>query len=103
MGHSVHTAGNGIEALKSMRLSTFDCVLMDVQMEVMDGLEATKNIRSDVSKFFDPKIPIVAMTAYAMCGDRERFLMAGMNDYISKPFDRNHLAQVLSGIDLKRK
>jgi len=41
------------------------------------------------------------MTAYAMCGDRERFIMAGMNDYISKPFDRNHLAQVLSGIDLK--
>lgn len=103
MGHSVHTAGNGIEALESMRLSTFDCVLMDVQMEVMDGLEVTKNIRSDVSKFFDPKIPIVAMTAYAMCGDRERFIMAGMNDYISKPLDRNHLAQVLSDIGLKKK
>jgi two-component system CheB/CheR fusion protein len=103
MGHSVHTANNGIEALKSMRLSTFDCVLMDVQMEVMDGLEATKNIREDVSKFFDPKIPIVAMTAYAMCGDRERFLMAGMNDYISKPFDRENLAQVLGGIDVKNR
>jgi two-component system CheB/CheR fusion protein len=101
MGHTVQTAGNGIEALESMRNSTFDCVLMDVQMEVMDGLEATKNIRSDVSKFFDPKIPIVAMTAYAMRGDRERFIMAGMDDYISKPFDRNKLAHVLGGIDVK--
>ena len=98
MGHSVHTASNGIEALKRMRQNTFDCVLMDVQMEVMDGLEATRNIRTDVSNFFDPTIPIVAMTAYAMRGDRERFLMAGMNDYVSKPFDRNNLAHVLSGI-----
>ncbi|MGE4442308.1 MAG: response regulator [Desulfomicrobium sp.] len=101
MGHSVHTASNGIEALKRMRQSTFDCVLMDVQMEVMDGLEATRNIRTDVSNFFDPTIPIVAMTAYAMRGDRERFLMAGMNDYVSKPFDRNNLTHVLSGIAVK--
>jgi two-component system CheB/CheR fusion protein len=98
MGHSVHTAGNGIEALESMRLNTFDCVLMDVQMEVMDGLEATKKIRADVSRYFDPKIPIVAMTAYAMRGDRERFLLAGMDDYIAKPFDRSTLEQVLRGI-----
>ncbi|ACU90271.1 PAS domain-containing hybrid sensor histidine kinase/response regulator [Desulfomicrobium baculatum] len=103
MGHTVQTAGNGIEALESMRRSTFDCVLMDVQMEVMDGLEATKNIRTDVSKFFDPKIPIVAMTAYAMRGDRERFIMAGMDDYIAKPFDRNKLEQVLGGIDVKNR
>jgi two-component system CheB/CheR fusion protein len=103
MGHSVHTAENGIEALKSMRLNTFDCVLMDVQMEVMDGLEATKNIRNDISRFFDPKIPIIAMTAYTMSGDRERFIMAGMDDYISKPFDRNNLAQVLESIDVKKK
>ena len=100
MGHTVQTANNGVEALECMRRSTFDCVLMDVQMEVMDGLEATKKIREDVSTFFDPKIPIVAMTAYAMRGDRERFIMAGMDDYISKPFDRNHLAHVLGGIDV---
>jgi two-component system CheB/CheR fusion protein len=103
MGHTVQTANNGSEALESMRRSTFDCVLMDVQMEVMDGLEATKNIRADVSKFFDPKIPIVAMTAYAMRGDRERFIMAGMDDYISKPFDRSKLAHVLGGIDVNDK
>lgn len=103
MGHAVQTANNGIEALESMRRSTFDCVLMDVQMEVMDGLEATKNIRADVSKFFDPKIPIVAITAYAMRGDRERFIMAGMDDYISKPFDRSKLAHVLGGIDVNDK
>ncbi len=100
MGHTVQTANNGIEALESMRRSTFDCVLMDVQMEVMDGLEATKNIRADDSKFFDPKIPIVAMTAYAMRGDRERFILAGMDDYIAKPFNRNNLEQVLGDIDV---
>jgi two-component system, sensor histidine kinase len=99
----VQTATNGIEALKSMRRNTFDCVLMDVQMEVMDGLEATKNIRADVSRFFDPKIPIVAMTAYAMRGDRERFILAGMDDYIAKPFDRTNLAHVLGGIDVNNR
>lgn len=103
MGHTVQTATNGIEALESMRRNTFDCVLMDVQMEVMDGLEATKNIRADVSKFFDPKIPIVAMTAYAMRGDRERFILAGMDNYIAKPFDRTNLAQVLGGIDVNNR
>ncbi|MDP3431150.1 MAG: ATP-binding protein, partial [Desulfomicrobium sp.] len=103
MGHTVQTATNGIEALENMRRNTFDCVLMDVQMEVMDGLEATKNIRADVSRFFDPKIPIVAMTAYAMRGDRERFILAGMDDYIAKPFDRTHLAQVLGGIDVNNR
>lgn len=101
MGHSVQTASNGIEALDSMRLNDFDCVLMDVQMEVMDGLEATQKIRTDSSRLFDPAIPIVAMTAYAMRGDRERLLMAGMDDYISKPFDINRLKQVLSGLDIK--
>ena len=100
MGHSVRTACNGIEALKSMRLNTFDCVLMDVQMEVMDGLEATRKIRTDVSRFFDPTIPIVAMTAYAMSSDRERFMMASMDDYISKPFDLGNLAKVLGGIEV---
>jgi PAS domain S-box-containing protein len=100
MGHSVQTACNGVEALKCMRLSTFDCVLMDVQMEVMDGLEATRKIRTDVSRFFDPTIPIVAMTAYAMSGDRERFMKAGMDDYISKPFELNNLTEVLGGIDV---
>jgi two-component system CheB/CheR fusion protein len=103
MGHTVQTANNGIEALECLRRSTFDCVLMDVQMEVMDGLEATNKIRDDVSKFFDPKIPIVAMTAYAMRGDRERFITAGMDDYIAKPFDRNHLAHVLGGIGVDKR
>ncbi|PKN42702.1 MAG: PAS domain-containing sensor histidine kinase [Deltaproteobacteria bacterium HGW-Deltaproteobacteria-18] len=100
MGHSVQTANNGIEALSCMRQNTFDCVLMDVQMEVMDGLEATRKIRTDVSSFFDPTIPIVAMTASAMSGDRERFMMAGMDDYISKPFELNNLTEVLGGIDV---
>ncbi|NCC84703.1 MAG: PAS domain-containing sensor histidine kinase [Clostridia bacterium] len=103
MGHSVHTAANGVEALKLMRNSTFDCVLMDIQMEVMDGLETTRNIRNDSSKFFDPKIPIIAMTAYAMRGDRELFIVAGMDDYIAKPFDTNNLRHVLGGIEINNK
>ena len=95
MGHSVQTAINGIEAVELMRRNTFDCVLMDVQMEVMDGLEATRNIRNDVSRFFDPKIPIIAMTAYAMRGDRERFIVAGMNDYIAKPLKLKEVFEVI--------
>ena len=102
MGHVVRTAENGVEALESMRLNTFDCVLMDVQMEVMDGLEATKNIRKDDSALFDPEIPIIAMTAFAMHGDRERFIMAGMNDYISKPFDYKNLKKILSYVKVKK-
>jgi two-component system CheB/CheR fusion protein len=99
-GHVVRTATNGVEALELMRHNTFDCVLMDIQMEVMDGLETTRKIRLDVSRFFDPTIPIIAMTAYAMRGDRERFIIAGMNDYISKPFEHENLANVLSRIEV---
>jgi two-component system CheB/CheR fusion protein len=101
-GHLVRTATNGVEALELMRHNTFDCVLMDIQMEVMDGLETTRKIRLDVSRFFDPTIPIIAMTAYAMRGDRERFIIAGMNDYISKPFEHENLANVLSRIEVHK-
>ena len=91
-GHRVEVAGNGKEALDLLGQGSFDLVLMDVQMPVMDGLEATREIRNMES---DPQssIPIIAMTAHAMKGDREKCLEAGMDDYISKPIDFEELIE----------
>ncbi len=84
-GFSAKVANNGKEALELLRKERFDLVLMDVQMPEMDGLETTRMIRRPGSGVLDPDVPIVAMTANAMKGDKERCLEAGMNDYISKP------------------
>ncbi len=92
-GQRVTVAVNGEEALTELARSTYDCILMDVQMPVLDGVEATKQIRSSNSNF--QNIPIIALTAYAMLGDREKFLEAGMNDYIAKPVDKDKLFEVL--------
>jgi two-component system sensor histidine kinase/response regulator len=83
-GHSVVVAANGVEALKAFDEQAFDLVLMDVQMPEMDGFEATAKIR-EAEHGRGTHIPIIAMTAHAMTGDRERCLAAGMDDYISKP------------------
>jgi CheY-like chemotaxis protein/anti-sigma regulatory factor (Ser/Thr protein kinase) len=83
-GHSVAIANNGREVLAWLQTEAFDMVLMDVQMPVMDGLEATRAIRrSEAGK--GTHLPIIAMTAHAMTGDRKACLAAGMDDYISKP------------------
>jgi CheY-like chemotaxis protein len=87
-GHTIRHAENGKEALALLESENFDLVLMDVQMPEMDGIEATKQIRKAISdNKMNSKIPIIAITALAMRGDKERFLDAGMNDYISKPID----------------
>jgi signal transduction histidine kinase/DNA-binding response OmpR family regulator len=83
-GHSAVVASNGREALEELRNGEFDVVLMDVQMPEIDGLEATAAIRAQ-ERQTGGHVPIVAMTAHAMKGDRERFLEIGMDDYISKP------------------
>ncbi|MEN9904394.1 MAG: hypothetical protein RLZZ555_959 [Pseudomonadota bacterium] len=84
-GHQVTLAENGAEALQLMKALAFDIVLMDVQMPVMDGLEATRRIRELERERGDKRHPIIAMTAGAIVGDREKCLEAGMDDYLSKP------------------
>src|SRR5262249_49131650 len=88
-GHKPDIAANGAEALEALRRRNYDLVLMDVQMPERDGLEPTKRIRARAAPARD--IPIIAMTANAMKGDRERLLAVGMNDYVSKPIDKGQL------------
>jgi len=97
-GISVTTAENGLEAVETLRSKNiYDAVLMDVQMPEMDGLEAARHIRKELHK---EDLPIIAMTAHAMYGDRERCIAAGMNDYVPKPIDRNELfAAIRRNID----
>ena len=97
LGHKVVIAANGQEALDKFRAGNFDVILMDVQMPVMDGFEATQLIRA-VEKESGSRTPIVALTAHAMKGDRERCLEAGMDDYISKPINNKELTDALARI-----
>jgi PAS domain S-box-containing protein len=89
-GHSAVTVGSGREALAALEQQNFDIVLMDVQMPDMDGFETTKAIRSQ-ERMSQKHLPIVAMTAHAMIGDRERCLAAGMDSYVTKPVDAGKL------------
>lgn len=100
-GHNVVIAANGQQAIGKLQTRKFDLVLMDALMPEMDGEQATKIIRSGQAG--DPNIPIVAQTAYALRGDRERFIAAGMDDYISKPIDLEELQRVLQRVMGSRK
>ncbi len=93
-GHRVDLANNGIEAVDAVRRIPYDLVLMDVYMPEMDGVEATAKIRALPGD--KGLIPIIAMTADAMKGDREKYLAAGMNDYIAKPLERHKLISVVN-------
>lgn len=98
MGYQVATANHGDEALEALRSDTYDCVLMDIQMDVMDGVEATQRIRSGNHGVLDADIPIVAMTSYALTEDRKRILAAGVDDYVSKPINMDDLKAVLENV-----
>jgi len=92
--HKISLVGNGREALEALKNESFDIVLMDVQMPQLNGLEATKAIRIDEQQNKN-HIPIIAMTAHAIKGDRERCLEAGMDEYISKPIDSDKLFEAI--------
>jgi len=97
-GYTVANARNGQEALHLLATQEFDLVLMDIQMPVMDGVEATKAIRAANNLGAQSAIPIIAMTAYTMTGDREKFIAAGMTDYIAKPVDRSELIEAIDRV-----
>ncbi len=84
-GHTARCVSNGREALSALARERYDVVIMDIQMPVMNGMEAAAAIRAGVRGVLDRNIPIIALTAYALPGDRETFLAAGMDDYLSKP------------------
>jgi CheY-like chemotaxis protein len=94
-GHHVAVANNGREAVQLAEQQDFDLILMDVQMPVVDGFQATGEIRAANGR--SARLPIIAMTAHAMQGDRERCLAAGMDDYITKPIDMRRLIQLVEG------
>jgi PAS domain S-box-containing protein len=96
LGQFPDMAASGIEALEAMRCKVYDLVLMDCQMPEMDGYEATRIIRTDPVLCPTPNVPIVAMTAHAMKGDREKCIIAGMDDYIAKPIRKSDLEAVLA-------
>jgi signal transduction histidine kinase/CheY-like chemotaxis protein/HPt (histidine-containing phosphotransfer) domain-containing protein len=96
LGLAADVVANGAEALQVLKSSVYDMVLMDVQMPVMDGFETTRQIRSPNSAVRNHQIPIIAMTAHALQGDRERCLESGMNDYVSKPLSARDLSEVLA-------
>jgi CheY-like chemotaxis protein len=91
LGYSADLAANGLEVMQALEHKTYDLILMDIQMPVMDGFEAAKRIRKQWP--IGPRI--VAITAYALKGDRERCIQAGMDDYISKPIQLDELQSLL--------
>lgn len=96
-GHHVTLAGNGSEVLEKLKNGNFDLILMDIQMPLMDGISAAKEIRKLESESH-LHIPIVALTAHAMKGDREKFLEAGMDAYVSKPINRDELNAAIESL-----
>ncbi len=96
-GHRVEVAVNGRDALDKLQLSDFDLVLMDVQMPDMDGFEATTTLREKEGTT-GRHLPVIAMTAYALQGDRERCLAAGMDDYVGKPIDVKNLFESIERV-----
>jgi len=96
LGHRVVSASDGQEALELLGRAPFDLVLMDIQMPRLNGLDATRRIRSGQVAGVSPTVPVVALTAYAMDSDRVQGLEAGMDEYVAKPFDAQDLVQAMA-------
>jgi CheY-like chemotaxis protein len=95
LGLEADIASNGLEAISMLERACYDLVLMDVQMPEMDGFDATRHIRANPGLAPNDSVPIIAMTANAMQGDRELCLDSGMNDYLTKPIALRGLVEVL--------
>jgi signal transduction histidine kinase len=95
LGYETVVADNGVEGLRLLETDVFDLALMDIQMEGMDGLEATRRFRDWERAHRERRLPIIAMTAFGMAGDREKCLAAGMDDYLSKPINVEYFEQLL--------
>ncbi|MBI1947039.1 MAG: response regulator [Deltaproteobacteria bacterium] len=100
-GHEVVVVGDGVGALQALSRRAFDVVLLDVQMPRMDGTEVARRVRAGAAPGME-NVPLVAMTAQAVAGDRERCLGAGMDDYLSKPLDRDRLLEVIARLSAQR-
>ena len=96
-GHVVRVVDNGLQALDAVKSNVYDVILMDISMPEMDGVEATRCLRRLEGP--ESRVPIIALTANAMTGDREKFLAAGMTDYLSKPI---HIKSLLAAIERQR-
>ncbi len=96
LGHQVDVAADGEVALARLKEKRFDVVLMDCQMPVLDGYETVQRIRAGAVPGLDPRIPVIALTAYAMPEDRQKCRRAGMDDYLAKPLRPNELAEALA-------
>ena len=101
-GHFVATAMDGQEALDALDAQPFDAVLMDIQMPVMDGVEATRRIRASDGGRYDPNIPIIALTAYAQAGEHREFFAVGMDEAITKPLEPRDITRALSRVWARR-
>ncbi|MFD0389532.1 response regulator [Tistrella bauzanensis] len=102
-GYTVTIAGDGEQAVAACARTRFDLVLMDVQMPVLDGLAATRRIRDAETAAYQPRVPIIAMTANAMAGMRETYLEAGMDDYMPKPFRTEDLLALVARWSRRRR
>ena len=98
LGYNTMSADDGKPALSLLETHKFDGILMDVRLKELDGIQTTKIIRSHDGSKYDPNIPIIAMTAYAMSGDREKFIDAGMDGYIAKPLQIKDLKALIEKV-----
>ena len=101
-GYQVDVASDGFEAVAKAKANSYIAVLMDVQMQGMDGLAATKIIREHEEQHKAARTYIIGMTAHALIGDRDRCISAGMNDYMSKPYNPDQLEEMLAQLTRQR-